>query len=342
MILPMKYLEQSYIRQLGTSLEKFAEKKNGELFCFRCPICGDSEKSTTKKRGYLFFYKGTFVFKCFNCGNSLYFQQFLKHISPHLYEQFRLERYREEHPKKEELPQYIFEKPTFGRHFNHHLNSIFHLPDLAADHPAVTYLKQRRMPSERLPLFWWTDNYYLWINSILPEEFKDSDKSDGADSRIVIPFFNRKGELFAVQGRTIVNAIPRYFTKKFTDEPKIYGAERCDFTRKHYVLEGPLNSLFLKNAVAMAGSDTDMSLFDKSLAIVVLDNERRSKEIVKKYASLVAQGWTVCLWPPTILENDINDMILSGKTAEEIQKIIDDNSFSGMEAQLKFANWKRI
>jgi hypothetical protein len=48
------------------------------------------------------------------------------------------------------------------------------------------------------------------------------------------------------------------------------------------------------------------------------------------------------MFPDTLQEKDINDMILSGRSVDEIVEVINTNTFTGMEAKLKFADWRKV
>ena len=50
---------------------------------------------------------------------------------------------------------------------------------------------------------------------------------------------------------------------------------------------------------------------------------------------------TFYTWYDDVKEKDINDMILSGKTKEEVQKIIKDNTYQGTMAKIRFATWRK-
>ena len=55
---------------------------------FRCPYCGDSQKSQSKARGYVVEKWGKQLFKCHNCGLSKPFEQFLKDLDAELYVEY--------------------------------------------------------------------------------------------------------------------------------------------------------------------------------------------------------------------------------------------------------------
>ena len=125
---------------------------------------------------------------------------------------------------------------------------------------------------------------------------------------------------------------------------KIYGLDRVDYGQRVYVVEGPIDSLFLPNAIAVSGASFDTPIIRQLLtnATLVMDNEPRNKDIVRQLGKYIDLGYNVCMYPDNIEEKDINDMIKAGKTPDEILNIINTNTFSGMEAKLKFADWRKI
>jgi hypothetical protein len=53
-------------------------------------------------------------------------------------------------------------------------------------------------------------------------------------------------------------------------------------------------------------------------------------------------GKKICVWPDTIQQKDINDMVISGMHPSEIQHIIDSNTFEGLIATMKMNQWSRV
>tara|TARA_R100000306_G_C4366415_1_gene137853 strand:- start:1124 stop:1597 length:474 start_codon:yes stop_codon:yes gene_type:complete len=157
---------------------------------------------------------------------------------------------------------------------------------------------------------------------------------------LVIPFRDETGEVFAAQGRAFGSETPKYLTVKFQDKPKIFGLDRVDLSQRVYVVEGPLDSLFVENCLAVAGADFGDLSFRENTTII-LDNEPRSKEIIKRMEKLIENNYELVIWPDSIKEKDINDMILSDPKLN-ILKIINKYTFSGLEAKLKLASWKLI
>ena len=137
----------------------------------------------------------------------------------------------------------------------------------------------------------------------------------------------------------------RYLTLKFNaeNEPLIFGLENWNERGHITVVEGPLDSLFLRNCIAVGGADFGClaGLVDKENTTIVFDNEPRNKEIVKRMEKIIQDGWTICIWPEKTSEKDVNDMIIAGQTSKEIEGVINRNKFSGLQAKFKLSGWKK-
>jgi hypothetical protein len=110
-------------------------------------------------------------------------------------------------------------------------------------------------------------------------------------------------------------------------------------------VEGPIDSMFLENAVATADSNLESitSIYDKSKVVLVFDNEPRNKEIVMKIDKAIENHYNVVIWPEMIESKDINDMILLDRfSPDEIQDIISKNTFVNLRAKAEFVNWKKV
>ena len=123
------------------------------------------------------------------------------------------------------------------------------------------------------------------------------------------------------------------------DAPKIYGLDKVDNEKPIYIIEGPFDATLVQNAVAMCGSDLDIRSFGWSNYIYVYDNEPRNREIAERIDKTISRGDQVVIWPNTIKEKDINDMTLSG---HNVKDLLESNTYSGLEAKLKFTTWKKV
>ena len=166
---------------------------------------------------------------------------------------------------------------------------------------------------------------------------------DNDEPRIIIPLKD-SNEIFGFQGRSIK---PKSKLKYITiilneNSPKIYGLDKVNFNKIVYMVEGPFDSMFIDNCIAMVGADIDKKFFDNKLKtnfVMIYDNEKRNKQIVDRIEKSIDYHLPVVIWPDSIHEKDINDMVLSGLDVESVIKL---NTYSGLKAKLKFTNWKKI
>ena len=342
----MDYIDQKYIGILGVRLEQFKKKGKG-LWNFRCPMCGDSSKDKLKARGYLFENKGDVLYKCHNCGIATGFSQLIDHVAPPLKREYVLEKFgtrnKSKHSKQPEVSEDFFKTnktPTFADTPLKYLTSV---DALAKDHPARLYVESRKIPSHQFNRLFYTDTFQEWTNTIVKNKFPNIVKDDG---RLVIPFFDKQGKMMAFQGRTLdPNNKLRYITIKVTeDECKLFGIDRVDESKPVYVVEGPIDSLFIDNAIAMAGSDLSSTchLNKETDFVIVMDNECRNVEIVKKIEAFINKGYSVCIWNDKIQQKDINDMVLSGMSLQEVSNEIKQRTFKGLQAKMALNKWKRV
>ena len=343
----MLYVDVKFANLLGPHLRNY-KRKGDYLWNFSCPICGDSTTNKSKARGYIYKMKTALFVKCHKCGYSTNLNNFIKTIDPNLHREYALEKFKENQAPKPvqkrqpvDLDLFKTAAPAKAEVVDSVLDPIKRIDQLADTHPAVRYAVKRKIPVDKWSLLYFAPKFKKYVNSLIPNKFSDLENDH---PRLIIPYFNSHGKCFAFQGRAFGKEEPKYFTIKLDDqEEKIYGLDRVDFSKRVYVVEGPLDSLFIPNAIAVSGSSFG-SLTIKALqsnCIVVYDNEPRSKTLTKLIEQTIEQGYAVCMWPDTVEEKDINDMVRAGKTPQEIVDTIDNNTFKGVEAKLRFALWRK-
>ena len=322
----MDHIDSKFIGLISSRLEKFKRVKSG-LYNFRCPICGDSKKHKNKTRGYLYTVKTNTNFKCHNCGASMSFNNFLKQIDPVVHKQYIMEKFKDGFSGRNfvtEEPTFKFETPKF--------KTSIKLPK-ASEHPRPSgYLTARKLDPEN---FYYAKHFKKFVNSIKPTF--DSEKHD--EERIVIPLYYEKN-LIGLQGRAIDPNPVKYLTVMFDDDaPKIYGLDNVRRDTPVFVTEGPFDSTFIRNAIAMCGADADVDRWGISNPVWIYDNEPRNREILSRIERTINSGAKVVIWPDNIDDKDINDMVMSGLN---VQSVIESNIYSGLEAKLKFTTWKKV
>jgi len=323
----MDIIDEQYIRLLEPKLEKLV-KKSDKVYNCRCPLCGDSQRNKTKARGYFYQVKNNTNYKCHNCSVTTTFAKFLKQLDSSLYRQYCLEKYSSKQTKQKVLeePEPILSQPVFREKLN--------LPRASENKIAKQYLLNRRIDPDN---FYYTENFKEWCNTVKPNSF--SDKSLKYDEpRIIIPLYYDK-KLIGIQGRSIFPNEIKYITIMFSEDvPKIYGYDNVNRSKEVYVLEGPFDSTFVPNSIAMCGADVNLLELNIKSPVYVYDNEPRNKDIHQRMLKVINKGESIVIWPSYIKEKDVNQMIMSDLNVADIIK---NNTFSGLQAKLQLTFWKK-
>lgn len=349
----MIYIDIKYAQYAGVYIERFKILKHNPFTARgRCKICGDSKKSKTKARLYFFEIDGGIAVNCKNCGYGSPLSFYLKEQEPALYDQYKIETFADKmgvrpedlEKNKEKIDDSLF-VPSYKPEPINSLG-IPKVIDLDDNHPVKKYVRDaRKIPDYANVLY---AEEFCKFASKYKDEFKGIKKDH---SRIVIPFLNKSGEMIAFQARALGNEQPKYYTIFLNDkEREFYGVERINKDKNIYIVEGPIDSMFLPNGIAALSSnlrqcaDKLSEQINKHLNgfILVYDNEPRNKEIVKLYDKSIELNYNVVLWPETFKYKDINAAIADGMPPKEVYKIIKNNTFRGLEARLRFAFWKKV
>ena len=327
------YIDVKYVNIISPFLQQF-KKKGDFLWNFRCPYCGDSQKSRTKARGFVYRKKNDLFYKCHNCGVGTTLGKLIEHLDSKSYKDYIMERYKSGVKTVNKEPEFKFDEPVFrSKDVCSTLNSLEELQD---DHPARKIIDRRNLPISSYKDLFLCPEFYKFTNNLIPNKFPSL---DGDHPRLLIPFRDEKGEVFAYQGRAFGDEKPKYLTIKLQERDKIFGLDKIDKRKEVLVVEGQLDILFLDNCIAVAGADVPNLDCDFT---VVFDNEPRNKELLKQVEKAINRGHKICLWPEGLEYKDINDMILGGYTKEEIQDLIKHNTYQGTTATLWFTKWRKI
>jgi transcription elongation factor Elf1 len=354
------YIDRKFLGFVSSKLEQFRQKQT-DLYNFRCPYCGDSKKNKLKARGYVYRKSNDYFFICHNCGKSTTFAKFLEHVDGTSYKQYVLERY-----ATGETGHHNYKKPDFeqlkgnayarlqstlddSRGNSTSVESVertwrafedYSIANLPEEHYARDYIKKRKIPEK----FWDEILYVPKFLDFLDKEFPNHGKDEVPnDDRVVLLYTNEKGEITNVAGRALSETKIRYVTVKVSDEKKVFGLHRLRKQERIYVVEGQFDSFFIPNCVASGDSNLGglAAIFPELDVTLVYDNEPRNRDIVKQIEKSIDNGHSVCLFPESFKGKDINEMIQNGLTSSEIKDIIDNNTFSGLQAKLRFTHWKR-
>ena len=340
----MDWLQHKYIGILSSRLERFKRKSN-TLYNFRCPICGDSETSKIKARAYIYDKQGSGLFHCHNCNKTLTLVNFIKEIDHNLYNEYQLEKLRDSRPKEMvDLQEFVnkMKKPVFMKAGP--LKNLKKVSQLLPSDLLKQFVVNRKIPNEYHAKLFSCPNFMRFVNDLVPEKFSIGTTSKD-ETRLLIPFFDRDKNLHAFQGRSIGKSGIKYITIVLDDStPKIFGLDTVDLNKTTYVLEGPIDSMFIPNSIATAGGDLVSVLkdFSKEKLVIVYDNEPRNKDTIKKIDKAIMQGYKVCIWPENLEHKDVNDMGLAGLSAEFIEYIIKQNTYKDLSAKMALTKWSKV
>jgi hypothetical protein len=284
---------------------------------------------------------------CHNCGASTSLGNFIKQLDVGLFKEYIMERYKDGEHNNKQFAQKTFNIPSprfdkLSKELSY--ENAERCDKLPEGHFCLEYLKRRKIPLDKYKLLWYTSNYRKFVDEIYPEH----DKKLSEDKRLIIPFYDEYNVLQAVSGRALETSEEklRYVTVRTTknENKLVYGCDRIILSQKVLLVEGPIDSLFLNNC--LASGDANLSLTAKSIEakdlVLVFDNEPRNKDIVKMMGVAIKSGHKIVIWPETMSGKDINEFVMNGKTPDDIDSIISSNTFSNIQAQLRFNQWKKI
>src|SRR6056300_1477901 len=330
------YIDLKFISNLKSRLGQF-KKKTDYLFNFRCPHCGDSKKSKTKARAYFYRVKNDMFFKCHNCGMGQNLANFIKFIDPRMYDEYVFERYKGSAPATPE-PKFNF-KPTKFKEKTI-LDDLKSIDELDDKHPVKKYILNRMIPKEFWNKLYLCNNFMALVNKVKPNTFKITKDHP----RLIIPFYDTDEKIFAFQGRAFGKEQPKYLTIKLDEnKQKVYGLERVNFQKKVFIVEGPIDSLFIDNCLAAGGADLFLkNKISNDQITYIFDNEPRNKEIVNRMYNVIEQNYNVVIWPDDIQLKDVNDIIISGVSKSKLKEIITNNTYNKLSAMTKLNYWKKV
>ncbi len=332
--------DSKFLGLLSPKLDRFKQVRD-HLWNFRCPLCGDSRRNKSKARGYVYKKKSDLFYKCHNCGSGLSIGNLIKEIDPTLHKHYIMERYKagETGKRKTKEPEFKFEPPKFKPK-----KTLIHLPSIGSlpkEHYARVYYEAREIPNHFMDKIFYAEDFKKWAQSVCQVDY--STLMSG-EPRLVIPFFDRDNKLIGAQGRALRESKIRYVTiKVHEDAPKVFGLERWNSEEHTYLVEGPIDSLFLPNCLAVAGADmSDLGILNKDKTTLIFDNEPRNFQIVRSMVKALQDGWKVVIWPNSITCKDINDMVLTSIKDARLVEIINRNTYSGQRGEWEVHSWKKV
>ena len=274
-----------------------------DYFNFRCPVCGDSKKSKSKKRGYILKKKKPWIYFCHNCFYKKTVVAWMKEFFPIHYKDFYREIVRaKEQNRQKPLPK--IENPKPRKKFDEKEQTKFFIPIKKGVTPlftkAIRTCIDRKIPEE----VW--SKWYVSIGGMY-------------NNRLIIPFLDNNKKIYYYQGRSLYDYIqPKYLSRK-GDFNSIYNYFLVDKEKPVVILEGPIDSIFVENSIALTGVKTeDKKLSEFPHKRYLIDFDATTTETRKKTMELLGKGEYVFCWKkfmkafnlPMKEKWDINDAII--------------------------------
>lgn len=340
----MLHVDEKFLNQISSALPLFKIKQRKPFLAnFRCPFCGDSKKSIHKARGYAYEKGAGLNYKCHNCQYTTSLGNLIKRVNPSVYDEYVLENYqntvarsRTAHSK----PKFDFKSPDFKKSILDELMEP--VSGLSPDHECVKYCDSRKIPNSVHHLLYYCSNIKKLEQ--LSEKYKD--KMTSEEARLVLPVFNERGQITGCIARAIQDHPIKYLNVRLNEDlHMIYGMERVEKNKRVFVVEGPIDSLFLPNAIAV--NTSALWIAEKALPFsektYISDNQPRNREIVKLMGKFQKQGMRCFVWPSNLTEfKDVNDLILGGWSSEKIVELVEKNSFRDLELMVKIEQWRKV
>jgi hypothetical protein len=338
-------IDRQYANYMNTRLGQFRWIRP-ELAHADCPFCSDT-------RHRFFIYKNTkknsvdyLSTMCHNCGYSATFYNFLKAFDPSMFDEYRMETFKEKfnHTNKPKQEQYV--PPAPEKKLTHLFNRVIpstcvYIKSLDETHLAYIAMKKRMLPDWFFNELWYTDNFNDLVLEVRPEM---KDTLGFAEPRVVIPFYDIDKKLMMFQGRSMkANSMAKYLSIKLDDSiNKIYGLDRLDIKKDVYVVEGPIDSAFIDNCLATADANLLNSIKYVDDPILIPDYQYRNSAICNQIEKFINAGYRVVLFPSNHKWKDINDCVKDGGMSQkDVMQLIQTNTFRGLAAQFHFGNLRK-
>jgi hypothetical protein len=349
------WLQAKYVALISTRLDQF-KQKGSHLWNFRDPLCGDSQKSKYKARGYIYQRSGELWFSCHNCGVNLPFPKFLKTLDKSLYEAYLMDRLVENRPdtlvQKAARKEIDFRVDMEPAERNKPLQGLLRLDKLAESKVppgainCLQYVEGRKIPLKWYSSLYYIENFYEWTNAQIPGKY-DEELYSRDEPRLLIPGFDRDGGLSMWQSRILGpgEGRLRYLTAVLPMSPKLWGLNHINFDKRFFALEGPIDAMYLSNALATCGGKISSELMKVGASldncVRVYDNEPRNVDVVKNLWKDVRAGYNVVIWDPSLPSKDVGRMVEIGWKPEEVDRLLDNLTTSGLDAEGKFYEWNK-
>lgn len=346
-------IDRTYISKIAPYLDRSQVTSTG--LSARCPSCGDSKRSKTKRRfGIVVDEDGTYC-NCFNCDYSNTFRGFLKEFFPDLYTQYQKETFLERKDFSSKS------KPSATR-LSKRKAALFHeksadevhernsslLMSINHDKSALEYIKSRKIRETLLTEIFVTESYKKLLEAVKYDCEKNKVPDD---KRIVVPLTKADGSFGGFIGRVITDPNKKQldalrYSKNTFDEESIWIPKSLDKSMPIYVFEGFFDAALFPNSIAVLSSNLQLArkFFPDAQLIYVSDNEPENEDVMKKLKKLIRHDTRSKFFIPDsqMKGKDFNHEVVDlGFSVEYMFNYIQQRTFSFPRSALEFNLWTR-
>lgn len=323
--------------------------KSNDTYHCSCPICLEGKSFGKKKRCWYIPAKN--LIYCHNCGwssrplkwimeaGNLSYEDVRQELNEGEYNIINLDRRTKDYSDiiKYDLDENL---PSDCIDLSNNLQLEYYKGNSVID-KALKYISKRRLNTA--------------VNR--PKTFYISLKDRTHKNRLVIPFYDDTGKVIFYQSRAIGANIDdfmedvKYLSKK-NAQKSIFNIDKVDDDIEEiFLFEGPIDSCFVKNGVAVGGitPSREKSLTDiqeeqldvyrlNHRFIWVLDSQWLDDASYEKTRILLENGESVFIWPEKVGKRfkDFNEMCMIGKQNEVPRECIINNTLTGETGLLKY------
>jgi len=311
-------LKEVVVQEHSASNKQTLRDMHGRI-TLACPYCGDSHTDDTKKRGNIYW--DTLQYHCYNCSHHTNLYSFLRDHDvrlPNTGDSF-------------DVIDYIKTNERSVKKIETIKHSVFSKADELAI--PIDKFKSFFKAKEITPGDW------IWfkLKERLLHHMSDQFLYSERDQKLWILNLTPTGNILSVQSRRMKGKGSRYLTY---DLPKLYqemnieinidedvlvsiskvstlfGIMQVNFQRDVTIFEGPLDSKFMTNSLALATAGRSTNEFDEMATVrYMFDNDKTGKE---KMAEKLKKGRPVFMWSKFLKENeldtynikDLNDLMI--------------------------------
>ena len=298
--IPDNILHDAVVSALGNHM--LIGGHHGKPYNFRCPLCVDSLENMNSRKGYVLYDGGRWTYLCFRkCGSMSFVHTYLKQEHPELYRNVIFNAFRYPSKKRHKVDdrtdaEKSYKANTVYNFKKGELVSIYDENPMAKT--ALEYCVTRQIP-EKIYSRWFVclkDSRFYNRNPDGSYIYNDNGMPTGNEyhNRLIIPYYQYGGTWIQFDARSLEpDAFLRYRNLEGV-ERQLYNIDWLDVSKPFFLLEGAIDSTFIKNSCAFGGlkhlkrflEKHPQILENKQRGVIILDNDEAARDELVKAVKL--------------------------------------------------------